>query len=148
MPKHKTAPALAESADEIEASFYEALQSGDMDLLMACWADDDEVVCVHPGGPRLVGLSAIRASFDALFANGTIQARPERTHRVQSLGACVHSVVERIDILTPQGPALAWVIATNVYHHTALGWRMVLHHASPGTADEAQGLQGPSAVLH
>lgn len=148
MPKHKTAPALAASADEIEASFYEALQSGDMDLLMACWADDDEVVCVHPGGPRLVGLSAIRASFEALFANGTIQARPERIHRVQSIGACVHSVVERIDILTPQGPALAWVIATNVYHHTALGWRMVLHHASPGTADEAQGRQGPSAVLH
>ena len=148
MPKQKTAPVLAASADEIEAGFYEALQSGDIDLLMACWADDDEVVCVHPGGPRLVGLSAIRASFEALFANGTIQARPERIQRVQLLGASLHSVVERIDVLTPQGPALAWVIATNVYHHTALGWRMVLHHASPGTAEEAQGLQAPSAVLH
>jgi ketosteroid isomerase-like protein len=148
MPKPKTAPAHAASADEIEAAFYEALQTGDMDMLMACWADDDEVVCVHPGGPRLVGLSAIRVSFEALFANGTIQAQPERIHRVQSLGASMHSVVERIHILTPQGPALAWVIATNIYHHTALGWRMVMHHASPGTAEEARNPSVPSAVLH
>ena len=40
------------SADEIEAAFYEALQKGDIDRLMACWSDDDEVVCVHPGGHR------------------------------------------------------------------------------------------------
>jgi ketosteroid isomerase-like protein len=148
MPKHKTAPALAASADEIEASFYEALQSGDIDMLMACWADEDDVVCVHPGGARLVGLGAIRASFEALFANGSVQARPERIHRVLSVGASIHSVVERIAILTPEGPAQAWVIATNVYHHTALGWRMVVHHASPGTANEAQNPPVPSAVLH
>jgi ketosteroid isomerase-like protein len=148
MPKHKTEPAHVGSVDEIEAAFYEALQTGDIDLLMACWAEEDDVVCVHPGGPRLVGLGAIRASFETLFANGTIQARPERMHRLQSLGASIHSVVERIHVLTPQGPAVAWVIATNVYHHTALGWRMVMHHASPGTADEAQGPSVSPAVLH
>ncbi|NCV64549.1 MAG: DUF4440 domain-containing protein, partial [Betaproteobacteria bacterium] len=35
------------SADEIEAAFYQALQTGDIDRLMACWSDDEEVVCVH-----------------------------------------------------------------------------------------------------
>jgi uncharacterized protein len=39
---------------------------------MAVWADDDEIVCVHPGGPRVVGAAAIRASFEAIFANGGI----------------------------------------------------------------------------
>ena len=38
------------SPDETEAMFYEALQKGDVDLLMSCWAEDDEIVCVHPGG--------------------------------------------------------------------------------------------------
>jgi len=56
------------SADEIEAAFYEALQKGDIDRLMACWSDDEEVVCVHPGGPRLVGLENIRQSFETCSA--------------------------------------------------------------------------------
>ncbi len=31
------------SPDETEAMFYEALQKGDVDLLMSCWAEDDEM---------------------------------------------------------------------------------------------------------
>ncbi len=53
--------------DDIEQQFYEALQHGDLERLMAVWADDDDIVCVHPGGPRLVGAAAIRASFEAMF---------------------------------------------------------------------------------
>ena len=35
------------SPDETEAMFYEALQKGDVDLLMSCWAEDDEsYVCI------------------------------------------------------------------------------------------------------
>ncbi len=148
MPKHKLPPPDTSSADEIEAAFYEALQTGDIDKLMACWADEDEIVCVHPGGPRLVGASLIRTSFEAMFANGTIQARPERIHRLQTLGASMHSLIERLDILTPEGPAQAFVVATNVYHHTPQGWRMVVHHASPGSAADGQAMDAPSTVLH
>ena len=65
MRKPKVPPAsLAGNADDIEAAFYEALQHGDIEKLMACWGDDDEVVCVHPGGGRMVGLASIRAAFD------------------------------------------------------------------------------------
>jgi ketosteroid isomerase-like protein len=42
----------------------------------------------------------------------------------------------------------AYVIATNVYHKTAQGWRMVAHHASPGMRDEAQELTLLPKVLH
>lgn len=148
MPKFKLPPPDSTSADEVEAAFYEAMQTGDIDKLMACWADEDEIVCVHPGGPRLVGASLIRASFEAMFSNGTIQARPERIHRLQTLGACMHSLVERLAILTPEGPAQALVVATNVYHQTSQGWRMVVHHASPGSAADGQATDGPSTVLH
>lgn len=146
MPKH-SAPQTG-SADEVEAAFYQALQTGDLERLMACWADEDEIVCVHPGGGRLVGASQIRASFEAMFANGTIAARPEQVHRVEMPGSRMHSLVERLDIFTPQGPAQACVIATNVYSLTAQGWRMVLHHASPGGPATLQDPQAVSAVLH
>ena len=148
MAKLMQPPAHAGSPDEIEAAFYEALQSGDIDKLMACWADEDDIVCVHPGGPRLLGEGQIRSSFEALFANGTIQARPERIARVQGLGACVHSLVERLDILTPDGPAQALVITTNVYHQGAYGWRMVAHHASPGSPSEPEDALASSSMLH
>ena len=87
MRKPKPPPADTSSPDEIEAAFYEALQRGDIDKLMACWADEDDIVCVHPGGARLLGAGAIRAAFDMMFTNGSIQARAEKVHRVDSLGA-------------------------------------------------------------
>lgn len=148
MRKPKVSPASTGNADDIEAAFYEALQSGDIEKLMACWADEDEVVCVHPGGGRLVGLGAIRASFDAMFANGTIQARPEKVRRVEVMGGSVHSVLERVDVLTEEGPRHAYVIATNVYHKTAQGWRLVAHHASPGTPSEMHEVSETPPVLH
>ena len=118
--KHQAA-VVGGTADDIEAAFYEALQSADLEKLMACWADEDEIVCVHPGGPRLIGMGAIRAGFDAMFANGSIRAWPEGVRTIESLACVVHNVFERIEILTDEGPREAYVIATNVYHKTAQG---------------------------
>lgn len=136
------------NADEVEAAFYDALQTGDVEKLMACWADEDEIVCVHPGGPRVVGASAIRATFEAMFANGAIRAWPEKVRKTVSVASSVHNLLERIEVLTPQGPQQAWVIATNVYHRTAQGWRLVAHHASPGTLSEIQEVSDAPSVLH
>lgn len=133
--------------DDIELAFYEALQKGDIEQLMACWADEEDIVCVHPGGSRLIGAGAIRATFEAMFAHGTVQARPEGVHRVQSLASAVHHLVERVEVLAPDGPRTAWVIATNVYHKTPQGWRLVAHHASPGKADDGASAASP-VLLH
>jgi ketosteroid isomerase-like protein len=140
--------AIGGSADDTEAAFYEALQTGDIDQLMACWADEDEVVCVHPGGPRVVGIGAIRAAFDAMFSNGSIKATPQSIRKIESLASAVHNVLEKIEVMTEDGPREAYVIATNVYHKTAQGWRMVAHHASPGTPREMQELSDTPVVLH
>ena len=127
---------LLASADDVEAHFYDALQAGDLDRLMAVWADDDEVVCVHPGGARVIGAASIRASFEAIFANGGVAAVPEQVRRLHSMGVAVHHLVERVRLASGQGSREAWVLATNVYVHTAQGWRMVAHHASPGSAEQ------------
>jgi ketosteroid isomerase-like protein len=136
------------NADEIEAQFYDALRAGDIDKLMSCWADEDEIVCVHPGGSRMVGSGAIRSAFDVMFTNGTIRATPMRVRKIEALSSSVHSVIEKIEVMTQEGPREAYVIATNVYHKTAQGWRMVAHHASPGTAREMQELSDVPMVLH
>lgn len=146
-PKAQTA-ALMASVDDVETQFYEALQRGDIDRLMAVWSDDDEVVCVHPGGPRVVGPGAIRATFEAIFANGPIPVRAEKLKRVESAGCAVHNLIERVDIKTNEGAQTAWVIATNVYLKTAQGWRLVAHHASPGSSREMPEIVEAPNTLH
>ncbi len=149
MPKASNQTAtLGGTADDIESAFYEAMQHGDIDKLMACWADEDEIVCVHPGGARLVGAGAIRAAFEAMFANGNIQVAPHGVRKIESLTSVVHHVRERIQILSEDGPREAYVIATNVYHKTPQGWRMVVHHASPGSAQESEDIHDKPTVLH
>ena len=137
------------NADAVEAAFYEALQTADIEKLMACWADEESIVCVHPGGRRLIGAASIRASFDAIFSHGSLSAHGESVRRVQSPGVSIHSVLERLDVMTAEGPGQAYVLATTVYLNTAQGWRMVAHHASPGTLLDLRELanDGPQ-VLH
>ena len=137
------------TADDIEAAFYEALQRGDVDVLMDCWADEEEIFCVHPGGPRLVGPDAIRAAFELMFGQGgAIHATPARVRKIESLASAVHNVLERVEVLTTEGPRHAFVLATNVYHKTPQGWRMVAHHASPGTAQEPSDASDGPQTLH
>ena len=138
--------ALLASPDDTEAQFYEALQHADLDHLMALWADDEEVACVHPGGPRIVGLTAIRAAFEAVFQRGAVSVHPERVRRLHSGDCAIHHVLERVQLHAEAQQS--WVIATNVYLKTALGWRLVLHHASPGNAGDVQELVADAGTLH
>ncbi len=136
------------SPDELELELYGAMQAGDIERLMAVWSDDDEISCVHPGGTRLVGVAAIRASFEAMFGNGPIAAEPQRVRRLESHSSAIHSVLERIRVAGPQGEQFAWVVATNVYLKSAQGWRLAAHHASPGTAAEGQDMAEAGSTLH
>lgn len=145
MPRPTFSPG---TADDIEAAFYEALQHGDLDRLMDCWAEDEDIVCVHPGGGRLVGHVAVRSAFEAMLAGGGVKAHPERVRRLDAGGCSVHSVIERIELMGDDGPAVAWVTATNVYTKTARGWRMVSHHASPGTRAAPSDTVGTPGLLH
>ncbi|MEY4285302.1 MAG: DUF4440 domain-containing protein [Betaproteobacteria bacterium] len=139
---------LGGSPDEVEAALYEAMQKGNLEQFMACWSDDEDIVCVHPGGPRIVGHEAIRQSFETLFESGAIMAKPESIRQVTSLTSSVHNLVERVRIDTPQGPREAVVLATNVYHRTPQGWRLVLHHASPASEQDLQHGSDAPAILH
>jgi ketosteroid isomerase-like protein len=139
---------LLASPEDVETQFYEALREGSIDRVMAVWADDDEVVCVHPAGGRVFGPQAVRATFEAIFSHGAIPVHAEHVHRVQSMGTSVHSVLERVDLVTSEGTRTGWVTATNVYVKTAQGWRMVAHHASPGTADAPRLASEAPATLH
>lgn len=115
---------------QAEAAFYRALEQADLAAMMAVWAEEEEIVCIHPGGPRLIGLEAVRDSWRQIFAAGPRLRFRLLDPRVQAgRMVSVHNLVEHILVTGDLRPHLA--LATNVYVLAPGGWRMLMHHASP-----------------
>ena len=112
---------------EVEAAFYDAMNRADVDALMALWADDEEIVCVHPNGGRLIGHRAIRESYELLLEHGGLHILPSMLHEMHNLMSAVHTVVEGT---TAAKGDPAHLVATNVYLKTPKGWRIAVHHVS------------------
>lgn len=137
------------TAQDAENAFYEALERGDLEGMMAVWSEDEDIVCVHPTGPRLSGQDQVRESWAKIFAGG---AGP-RVHITQQVAVsgmmiAVHSVHENFTVEGDHRPQVP-VVATNVYLRTAAGWRMIVHHAShaPGQPESAP-REAPPKLLH
>jgi uncharacterized protein (TIGR02246 family) len=124
------------TAQDAETAFYEALERCDLEGMMAVWAEDEEIVCVHPAGARLTGQDQVRESWAKMFAAGP-RARLviEQQVAISGMMLAVHSVYERFTIpqAKPEQQPVP-IVATNVYLRTAAGWRMIVHHASPAPA--------------
>ena len=128
---------LYASSQEAEAAFYDAFGKSDLAAMMAVWADDDDIYCVHPGGTRISGLENVREAWRRLFTNGqTLSFQLRARHEIHGMMIAIHSVYEQITV-AGQGPARNPMLATNVYLRTDHGWRMVAHHASPAPAPAA-----------
>lgn len=134
---------------EAEAAFYDALARADLEAMMAVWSEDDEVVCVHPGGPRVVGLAAIRESWRQLFqGNPRLTIRVSNHLVVSNMMMALHTLLEHVALAQNPDPAPSPVIATNVFTRGAHGWRMVAHHASPTPEMEDPMADGVPRTVH
>jgi ketosteroid isomerase-like protein len=131
------------SPEAAEEAFYRAIQNNDLDTMMAVWAEDENISCVHPGSQRLDGRAAVRQSWEQIFAHSPgMEFRITDLSHYYDQGLAVHVLHEHIRLghdSHNQPP----VIATNIYRLTDHGWRMVLHHASPTRAPAK-----PPANLH
>lgn len=121
-----------DSPQAVEAAFYAAFEGGDLGAMTALWDDGEDVVCVHPMGPVLRGASEVLESWRQLLGAGErMHFEPRVLGRFESAALAVHHVHEHI-AFGADLRSRSLVIATNVYRHTAAGWRMVAHHGSPG----------------
>ena len=137
------------TAQDAGNAFYDSLERNDLELMMAVWAEDEEIVCVHPAGGRIAGQEQVRESWRRIFASGQrLRVKVAQQVTVTGMMVEVHSVHEVITVVGEEG-ARPPMVATNVYLRTAAGWRMVVHHASPapGTAAEETPADPPK-LLH
>jgi len=129
---------LHATAEAAERAFYAAMADGDLDRMMALWADDDAAVCNHPGGPRLIGREAITGSFREIFAAGGIRVAVAAVHAWRSADVAVHSLIERITVEGRGSSETVEVVTTNVFVRSGGGWRILVHHAGVSESGETE----------
>lgn len=117
--------------ESAEAAFYSAFEARDADAMMAVWANDGSVACIHPLTAPLTGRAALAAGWLSIFeAAGKFRVQVEVAHEIREAGQVIRVVREYLTIGDETGPRPP-ILATNVYRKEADGWRIVLHHASP-----------------
>ena len=106
------------------AAFYAAFAAGDFEDIVRLWADDDEISCVHPGWPAIIGHATVIGSWRDILEN------PSRPHIV-----CVepYAIIDGdsgrvLCIEIVNGAALA---ACNSFRRVDGAWRLVHHQSSP-----------------
>ena len=114
---------------DADQAFYEAFESADIEAMMQVWASKENVMCIHPGSPRLEGGEAIKNSWQQIFTNGTpLSFTLTDSLYTQDDRLAVHMVKEHIEV---DGVLQGIMLATNIYQFIDGSWRMMLHHASP-----------------
>jgi ketosteroid isomerase-like protein len=124
------APLFA-TAQEAEQAFYDALAQGDLDAVMQVWADEDDIVCIHPGDVRLTGQQQIRQSWQEILEQGTLHIELMNKTSLHTASSATLCNIERLLVRGQYGLQAAYCNVTNVFHKGPTGWHMVLHHASP-----------------
>ena len=132
-------PDRAADAIEVErvnAVFYEAFESADLDTMTELWVDDAETLCVHPGALPVRGTAAINRSWALIMANTPYIQFFLTDVQVSVLGdaasvTCTENVLTAAESSDDGSFNGAKAVATNVFVRSEQGWRLWIHHASP-----------------
>ena len=107
-------------------AFYAAFRSGDMRAMAAVWAEDHEIVCLHPGAGPIIGRAEVLESWRQILRNPTpitaIEPRVVLTGESSAFVTCFEVIGDGA------------LIATNIFLRQGRLWRMVHHQAGPTRA--------------
>lgn len=125
------------------AAFYAAFAGGDIAAMTGVWADTDDVSCIHPGWPALVGPIAVLASWGEILASAD---------RPQIVCAERQAVIDGDQgrVLCIEVVDSAPLATSNHFKRIAGAWRMVHHQSSPIAqySSEAVNIDSSGHSLH
>lgn len=139
MPFFNAQETMYPTVELAEIAFYQAFEDASVEAMMAVWSGTAEISCIHPTGPVLLGVDAIRASWEQIFAGGSgVTLRVNVLREYASTAQVVHLVEEHLTV-TANAAQQGHVLATNVYRLEDDGWRMVSHHGAPAPRPQPAG---------
>jgi len=108
---------------EANTAYYRAFVMGNFAAMSRIWADE-QVSCVHPGWPLLVGRKAVLESWRRILGNPG--AERIEFHDATAMVAGNEGRVLCVEVIG----AMAFA-ASNWFRRIDSTWRMIHHHASP-----------------
>jgi ketosteroid isomerase-like protein len=104
-------------------AYYEAFCARSSEAMTAIWAQDD-VSCVHPGWPVLIGRRAVLNSYSDIFRNPLQEPLRHGEEIVLAHG-------EEARVFCVESVGGASLVATNCFRRIEGRWLMIHHQASP-----------------
>ena len=120
-------------------AFYLTFQTGDFDAMEAVWSARDEISCIHPGWPPLLGREAVMQSWRAILGNPQQQA-------VTAHAAVAELHGETAIVICYETVGRFTLAATNVFVREDGAWKLV-HHQSGETQAPQADLSQPERTL-
>ena len=102
------------------AAFYEALATGDFDLMQKVWSNTDDVTCIHPGWGSILGRQSVMRSWETILQVPPQIACSEPRGFVSGDSAYVIAYENLGD---------GRLIATNLFRLEDDAWKMIPHQA-------------------
>jgi ketosteroid isomerase-like protein len=122
----------SEKVLNVNQMFYDALQTGRLDLMEEVWVKEQRAKCIHPGWPMLFGWEAIRQSWKNIFDSGGPTKIKLSNVTVEITGDLAWvTCIEHISHLIRNQIQISMAQATNIFERRGLLWLMIHHHASP-----------------
>ena len=127
---------------EVHRLFYDAVESGDVDLMASLWVDDPGTSCVHPGAVPLRGTSQVLRSWTVLMANvGYIQffltdvdvvMLPRGSDDPDTVViVCTENILSGEGMVSAEAFAGGKAVSTSIVVRVGGGWKIWSRHASP-----------------
>lgn len=127
---------------QVHRSFYDAIETGDIDLMKALWADSEQVSCIHPGAEPVRGTGAVLRTWSMLMANvGYIQFfltdveivtfPPGADDPHTAVVTCTENILSGEGMASAESFAGGKAIATSILVNDGHSWKFWLRHASP-----------------
>jgi len=108
----------------VNAAFYAAFASGNVEELARLWANDDAISCIHPGWPAIVGRAAVIGSWrDILVSPNRPQIVCREPYAIVSGDSGWVLCIELVGSMP--------LAASNHFRRIDRAWRLVHHQSSP-----------------
>lgn len=128
------------SPQEAEDAFYDALDEGDPEQVLAVWAESDDICCLLPMQPMIRSRQGVTELFTRLLSRGhAVSLAVRHLVWIQTDDIAIHQIEETIQNPPPGTPPPAPFYGTNIYRKDATGWRLIVHQNAPLPPPPPQG---------
>jgi ketosteroid isomerase-like protein len=121
-----------DTPQDAEDAYYDALEAGDLEVLLNVWDETDDISCLLPMHPLAQGRSAVRDAFARLFARSPgIALSVKHLGWIETGDVAIHHVEESPQSQTPGGQPPMAVYGINIYRRGTGGWCLIIHQNAP-----------------